>query len=292
MEKWEILIRIGEIVVLWIVIYQAYRFRRERAVMMLGGLIILILFIISFVKIIRARELEFLGTILVPVGTFLAVLFQNELRTALTRIGGSVFRGLVDRNKAGESERFDAICDAVAYLANRRYGALIVLQRANRLSEHITGGERIDAELSAGLLESIFYKGSALHDGAVIINNDRIVTAAGWLPPTEREIYRIVTAAGYLPLTERERLGARHRAAIGMAEKSDAVVIVVSEENGTISLAVGSERGNPSIPLERGFTPDTLKQRLIELFRNHEREETHTELHSRSVPDDEEGTDG
>lgn len=253
MEKWEILIRIVEIVVLWIVIYQAYRLRRERAVMMLGGLIILILLIIFFVKIIRARELEFLGTILVPAGTVLAVLFQNELRTALTRFGGGVFRGLWDHNKIGESERFDAICDAVDYLANRKYGALIVLQRANKLSEHITGGERIDAELSAGLLESIFYKGSALHDGAVIINNDRIVTAAGWLPSTEREM-------------PDRTLGSRHRAAIGMAEKSDAVVIVVSEESGTISLAVGSERGDTSIQLERRFTRETLKQRLIELF--------------------------
>lgn len=279
MHGGEILTWVFEIVVLWVVFYQAYRFfYRERAAMIFGGLVISILLVFLFVKVIRARELEWIGTALVPISTILAVLFQNELRTALTRIGRGTFRRLMNRN-VEESTVFNAICDAVTYLVNRHYGALIVLCRENKLSENVllNRGVRLSATISAELLESIFYKGSALHDGAVIIDNERIISAAVILPVTKREIVD-------------RSLGLRHRAAIGITEKSDAVVIIVSEETGAISLAVGGEQSSPT-PLQRNLSVDALNHRLKELFRDHDRAEVHSVPPENAMAESEEAAD-
>jgi len=133
---------------------------------------------------------------------------------------------------------------AALQLSRNRVGALIVLQRDVSLANYIEGGIRLDADVTAELLESIFYPGSTLHDGAVIIANDRIA-AAGCL----------------LPLSDNPRLGlgTRHRAAVGITEESDAVSVVVSEETGQISLAVSGE-------LQRNLDRPTLEKQLRKLY--------------------------
>ena len=256
-----------EITVMWVIFYQLYRlFHRERAAMILGGLVILSLLAFAFIKIIDATELEVIGGALVPIGTILAILFQNEIRTALARIGrGSLSRLLHHNTK--KSDFIEKLCDSESYLTNRRFGALIVICREDKLSAQVANGVALDASFSAELVESIFYvnkqgQGNPLHDGAVIIDNERVLAAGVILPVSVREL-------------KDRSLGLRHKAGIGIAEESDAVVIIVSEETGGISLAVGGSQGSNAGPeLQRDLSIDLLQKRLEELLNYHEQQET------------------
>lgn len=171
------------------------------------------------------------------------ILFQNDLRKALTDFGQSSFF-----SPFLQSTRFevDEIIKAVARMSERRVGALIAIERRNTLRPYIEVGTSLDAGISAELLRTIFALQTPLHDGAVIIRNNR-VAAAGCL----------------LPLSENPRiskdLGTRHRAGIGLTEETDAVVIICSEETGTVSIAYDGK-------IERNETPETLKQKLRVLF--------------------------
>jgi diadenylate cyclase len=154
------------------------------------------------------------------------VIFQPELRRALEQLGrtGSyinypLWHGTTDGQKLAEE-----VARACALLAERGYGGLIVIERTTGLEEYAHTGARVDAAVTAELLQQIFYKGSPLHDGAAIIRGDRIVAARCLLPLTD------------LPDLDPE-LGTRHRAAIGVTENTDAICVVVSEESGAISLA-------------------------------------------------------
>jgi diadenylate cyclase len=145
----------------------------------------------------------------------------------------------------------EAVATAISMLSANRVGALVVFERQTGLDEVIATGVRMDATVSVDLLETIFYKGTALHDGAVVIRGCRIIAAACLLPLTDRP--KIEAA-----------VHTRHKAAIGMAENSDAVVVVVSEETGTISIAVEGK-------FVRGLNKETLRQRLMSLLQNPER---------------------
>ena len=175
------------------------------------------------------------------------IVFQPEMRAALEKVGGTPFSGL--KNITSESgklanlnSQIEAICNAASDLSRDRVGALIVIERTTKLGEYIKSGVLIDSVVSSYVLRNIFFDKAPLHDGAVIIRDGRIHAAGCFLPlSTNDEIDK--------------DLGTRHRAAIGMSEASDAVVIVVSEETGNISMAVDGK-------LKRNYNYNTLKQEL------------------------------
>lgn len=172
----------------------------------------------------------------------LPVVFYPELRRGLEQIGrGQLFTWLGSRGQERDNLELDQIVQAVVRLSTKKTGALIVLERQTGLHEFVEKGVKLDALVSTELLINIFEPKSPLHDGAVIITAGRIASAASVLPLTDSSL-----GSG---------LGTRHRAAVGMSEQTDALVIVVSEETGTISLAVGGR-------LRRYLTEARLKEQL------------------------------
>ena len=185
------------------------------------------------------------------VGLFaIVVVFQPELRRALEQIGriGSVNRFFVSSEVAGAERVAREISRAARILAGSRHGALIALERETGLQDLATeSGVPIHADLRAELLVTIFYRGTALHDGAVVVSGEKITSAGVLLPMSQTAL-------------DSERYGTRHRAAIGISEQTDAVVVVVSEETGSISLVV---RGR----IERNLTEEQLRRRIFNLIR-------------------------
>jgi diadenylate cyclase len=173
------------------------------------------------------------------------VLFQADIRRALAHFGRGPFFRYFERSSSAE-ETIEELVVAVTTLASRRVGAIIVVERQIGLRNYIEGGIPLDAMVTYDLLASIFQPGSPLHDGAVIVQGDRIAAAACFLPLSVN------------PRVSRD-LGTRHRAAIGITEENDAIAIVVSEETGTISLVID---GN----LDRGLNGDVLRARLRSLL--------------------------
>lgn len=172
----------------------------------------------------------------------LPVVFYPELRRGLEQIGrGQLFTWLSSRGQEQDNLELEQIVEAVAQLSSKKTGALIVLERQTRLHEFVETGIRLDSLVSTELLMNVFEPNSPLHDGAVIISSGRIASAASVLPLTDSQL-----SGG---------LGTRHRAAVGMSEQTDAVIIVVSEETGTISLAVEGR-------LRRYLTEARLKEQL------------------------------
>jgi diadenylate cyclase len=246
--SWTSLIDIGlvAIVIYWIFIL----IRGTRAVRIVIGLSILYLVYLAA----QALELRLLTALLqagAVVGLFaIVVVFQPELRRALEQIGrmGSVNRFFVSSEVAGAERTAREISRAARLLAGSRHGALIAIERETGLADVATEtGIPIHADLRAELLVTIFYRGTALHDGAVIVSGGEIL-AAGVLLPLSQNVL------------DSERYGTRHRAAIGISEQSDAIVVVVSEETGSISLVV---RGR----IERNLTEEQLRRRLFHLLR-------------------------
>jgi diadenylate cyclase len=177
------------------------------------------------------------------------IIFQPEIREVLEKIGSGSLKGLMsisDRKKKNEQHvnAIDNVCAAVSELSRSSTGALIVIERSIRLEDVIDFGVVIDANVNALLIRNLFFNRSPLHDGAVIISGDKILAAGSFLPLTQR-------------IDLDSSLGTRHRAAIGIAEKSDAIVIVVSEETGGISVAYDFE-------LLRNLSSPELKAFLYE----------------------------
>ena len=224
--------------------------RGTRAVRIVIGLSILYLVYLAaiFFDLNLLRQLMETAAV---VGLFaVVVVFQPELRRALEQIGriGSVNRFFVSTEVAAAERVAREISRGARILAGSRHGALIVLERETGLQDLASeSGVPIHADLRAELLVTIFYRGTALHDGAAVISGERI-TAAGVLLPLSQNVL------------DSERYGTRHRAAIGISEQTDAVVVVVSEETGSISLVV---RGR----IERNLTEDQLRRRIFYLIR-------------------------
>jgi len=185
------------------------------------------------------------------VGLFaIVVVFQPELRRALEQIGrvGSFNRFFVSSDVSSAERVARETSRAARLLAGSRHGALIVIERGTGLQDLATDtGVPLHADLRAELLATIFYHGTALHDGAVIISGEKITAAAVVLPLSQNVL-------------DSERYGTRHRAAIGISEQSDALVVVVSEETGSISLV---QRGR----IERNLTEEQLRRRIFNLIR-------------------------
>ena len=215
--------------------FQVYRLTRGTNALriVVGILIIYLLWIVT-----RVLNMELLSMILgqiIGVGVIaLIIVFQQEIRRFLILLGtqytnrrvsfmARLFRPRGRKVKVVGQEWIDTVVGACADMAKTKTGALIVIARKVNLLPFIEQGERIDALISASLIKNIFFKNSPLHDGAMVIADDRIAAARCVLPSTEREV----------PM----EFGMRHRAALGASEITDALVIVVSEERGTISIA-------------------------------------------------------
>ena len=239
-----------DILVLSYVVYMVMKLVREtRAGQLLKGIfLLLIVYIISIW--IDMKAISYLLSETLNIGLIaVIILFQPELRRTLEKAGytklGLRFGSGVGTDSDIWSQPIDAICDACVELSATATGALIVIERQTRLGEQIDNGTILDAIPSKELFGNIFYNKTPLHDGAVIIRDGKILAAACFLPKPQKE--ELIN----------KRLGSRHRAAIGMSENSDAVVIVVSEETGAISVA---ENG----VLKSGFTRENLHQLLVE----------------------------
>ena len=222
------IIDVFDIVVLATVLYYVYRFVRERRAgklaVGLGFLVILYMFTV----IVGMHATSFILQNIFQVGLLaLVILFQPELRTALEKVGADPFRNLKNIGAPKEfkelSHVIEDVCIAASDMARDRTGALIVIERKTRLGDITKTGVSIDAIVSQSLIKNIFFNKAALHDGALVISENRIAAAGCFLPLT----------ASKLPSEK----GTRHRAGVGMSEASDALVIIVSEETGEISLA-------------------------------------------------------
>ncbi len=187
-------------------------------------------------------RLRFLSEgLLGALAVFLVVVFQPELRQAMVRLGQTI----VPSERRNLDPLVDSLDEAVEFLARNRFGALVVIERGTSLAGLASQGVPLDARVSAPALESIFWPSSPLHDLAVVIRGERIAAASVQLPLTDQALAF--------------RLGARHRAAVGVTEECDALVVVVSEENGAIRLV---ENGRLSNPIPQAEFADQLRDRL------------------------------
>jgi diadenylate cyclase len=235
-----------ELLVIAVVVYIVFRFLQgTRAAGALKGLLVVLVIATLLTRVIGQREafqrLSFLyDNFLTIAAIALIVIFQPELRRGLTRLGEApLFR----RPARAAENVVDEIVTAAKFLAKARFGAIIVIERDIPLKGMVEGGTRINGDVTAQLLQTIFFPGSALHDLAVTVHGEQVVAAGVQLPMAE---------PGQMPDPS---LGARHRAAVGVSNEGDAIVVVVSEEKGLISVA---ERGT----LIRDVTPEQLTEIL------------------------------
>jgi diadenylate cyclase len=218
--------------------------RGTRAVQMgVGTLLIVGLFYVS--RLAPLQTVNWLiRNMLLYVAFAAIVIFQSDIRRALAHFGQAPFFRYFYRQEAAD-ETIEEIVVAATMLSSQKVGAIVALEREIGLRNYIESGIPLDATLTYDLLVTIFHPGSALHDGAVIIQEGRVAAAACFLPLTVN------------PRVSRE-LGTRHRAAIGLTEEGDAVAVIVSEETGLISLAIDGR-------IDRGLSPDDLRARLRSL---------------------------
>ncbi len=242
-----------DIVIIAFIIYKAVGFLREtRAGQLVKGIVFL-LALYAFAIVFKLAVLRWvLSAVFGSAIVAIAIIFQPELRRLLERVGQTKlgYTGSAGDEREVVINAIDSICKAVGQMQKNKTGALIVFERKTQLGEIINTGTVIDAQVSTAMVNNIFYPKSPLHDGAVVIRDGRIYAAACILPLT--------------PNTElSSQLGTRHRAAIGMTENSDAIVLVVSEETGTISIAF-----NGSITREYSVATayDEIKCKLVDIY--------------------------
>lgn len=241
-----------EILIVAVIVYEIMLWiKNTKAWMLLKGMIVLALFILV-AAIFQMHTILFLARESINVLAIAAVVvFQPELRRALEKLGEKNLLSninLFDRNK--ENQRFsdetvESLVKACFDMGSVCTGALIVVEQAIRLTEYEMTGIELDCKVSSQVLLNIFEHNTPLHDGAVIIRGDRITSATCYLPLSDN-------------MQISKDLGTRHRAALGMSEVSDALIIVVSEETGQVSVAMGGQ-------LARGITPEYLATRLSQI---------------------------
>ncbi|MBC7087088.1 MAG: TIGR00159 family protein [Tissierellales bacterium] len=246
-------IRIRDIIDILIVAFVLYRIliliKETRAEQLMKGIGILLV----LTKLSEWAELYTINWILsnaMTVGTLaLLIVFQPELRRGLESLGRSRFftKSFVDIRTENMAKVVDEIVEATASLSRQKIGALMVFERQTGLNEIVETGTKINGNVSADLLINIFIPNTPLHDGAVIIKDNIIKAAACFLPLSESSAIS-------------RELGTRHRAAIGVTERSDSLAVIVSEETGAISVA---ENGD----ISRYIDPETLKQILLDMYK-------------------------
>jgi diadenylate cyclase len=236
-----------DILLVWFVVYELLKlFKGTRAVPTLLGVAAAVI-AVYLAHLEALKTVDWLVTTLLPYGIFaLIVVFGSEIRHALARLGQ---RLLSSRAGGHGVESYDDIVLAANLFSQNQTGALIVIERETGLANYIDSGVPLDAALSYDLLATIFRPSAPLHDGAVIVQKDRIAAAACFLPLSTN------------PLLSTQ-MGTRHRAGIGITEETDAIAVIVSEETGSISVAFGGE-------IERDITVERLRERIGELLRRY-----------------------
>jgi diadenylate cyclase len=239
---WDLL----DIAIVSVLIYQLLlliRGTRAAQMAMSGG------FLIGLFFLSRWLQLETVNWIIRSLATYvviaIVVLFQSDIRRGLAHLGRAPFLRYFDRSRRAD-ETLEEIVVTASNLSAKRTGALIVIERQIGLRNYIEGGIPLDAVITYDLMASIFHTSSPLHDGAVIVQGERIAAAACFLP------------LSVSPQLSRE-LGTRHRAALGLTEENDALAIVVSEETGSIAIVIGGK-------LTRGVSPEELRAELRSLL--------------------------
>jgi diadenylate cyclase len=240
----EVVLPALDVLLLAFIIYKGYQILvQTRAIQLIKGAFFLVL-LYAMAFFLNLRTLLWIINLLAPslvIG--LAIIFQPELRKIFTRIGQG---RLLQMSGATKTYELDAVVNAAERLSSSRLGALLVFARNVGLKSIIETGTPIDAEISSPLIVSIFTYGAPLHDGAIIIEEGKIIAGGCFLPLSEQ-------------LDVRRSFGTRHRAALGLAEETDAVILVVSEESGSLSLCYD---GN----LYYDLSPDAVRARLAELL--------------------------
>ena len=208
-----------------------YLVRDTQAMVLLRGILLIIVLAALLTSLFSLPAFSWLIRTVLPALVFaIPVIFAPEIRRALERIGraGTIFSG-VNRGSSQQCQQtIQAIVSAAARLSARQHGALIIMQRLNRLDEYLRTGVTINSRVTPELLLQIFYPNTPLHDGAVVIARDRLIAAACVMP---------LSSSGILARSPERQMGLRHRAALGISEVSDAIAVVVSEETGAISIA-------------------------------------------------------
>jgi diadenylate cyclase len=240
-EYWRSAVEIG---ILTVVIYYSYLyFRGTRGAKVLTGLLVLLLTLTLLSQLLRLQVIYWLiRSFTAFLAIALVVIFQPELRRALAALGSQHIFSPATQSR----ETIELLSETAFDLSNRQLGALIALERDTNIHSFAESGVTIDCEISPELIVTIFYPKTPLHDGGLIIRNDRIVAAACIFPVSQRHDLD-------------RNLGLRHRAGLGITEESDAIAIVVSEETGVVSIC---HRGR----IERNFDPANFKRRLGQLL--------------------------
>lgn len=234
-----------EILLLATCIYQVYRlFRATRGAQILVGLGTLLIVLILLSTVLKLEVIQWIITqAAAGIAFALIVIFQPELRTGLARLGSNRLFSLYSKRRHDFIERFT---DSVINLSKKRIGALFAIQRDVSLKEQLETGVILDASFSPELAMAVFFPKAPLHDGGMIIADDRVAGAACVFPVTEREMQDRST-------------GLRHRAAIGLTERTDAICVVVSEETGGISIC---QNGT----LQRNLTEKQFRDKIARIF--------------------------
>ncbi len=245
--SWSTLSSIVDIIIVSFVVYQLIKIIRGTRIneLLNGILIILVVKVVS--SVLNLETTEYIIDFIIQWSALaLIIIFQPELRRGLEHLGrGSVF---AKKRRSNPSEKMiDALASAISYMSKRRIGALISIEGETALDEYIDTGTDVNGDISRELLINIFIPNTPLHDGAVIIKD-----------------FKIASAASYLPLSESpaipKKFGTRHRAAIGLSEQSDAITLIVSEETGEISI---SHNGNILNGISSEEMVDYLNKHLV-----------------------------
>lgn len=250
-----------EIVILWVIIYNTYRyFRATRGARIFTALVGMY---IAMTLLSGWLDLTVIGWLLKYVSVILAIaliiIFQPELRRALAELGSHrFFSSMTEKARAIFA---DNLIEIVETLSRKRIGALIAIERSIDLKQYLETGTPMDCQLTPEIVYTVFYSGTTLHDGGMIVRmaDERISGAGCVFPLNQREL-------------SDQSIGLRHRASMGITEESDAIALVVSEETGAISISIAGK-------LERDLEHEELRERLTELLTNQE------------VDDEEEGED-
>ena len=233
-----------DVLIIWYLVYRLIMLIRGTKAVQLAKGIVFIFIVRIIAGFLHLNALTYIVDQIVSWAVVgIIVIFQPEIRRGLERIGRTPLFGGREENAHDQSVKFIKELDkAIQYMSKRRIGALITIQQETGLDDYIETGIKLDADVSGELLINIFIPNTPLHDGAIIVRGDRIVSATCYLPLSDN--MRISKA-----------LGTRHRAALGMSEVSDALIIVVSEETGAVSVAQGGF-------LQRNIDRQELRERL------------------------------
>lgn len=252
MMSFDFLFDIFDVGLVVLLIYQSIKLLRGTRAFLILKAVFFVGIVYAVVSLLNMEASEYIFKLLFDNSIIIfLILFGPELRQMLENVGRRSIKNISFFSFKSDAERtaimlstINDVCKVSSSMSRKQCGALMVFEKETPLSDIIATGTKIDADSSAELISSIFFKNSALHDGALIIKDARLYAAGCILPLTENESFD-------------SELGTRHRAALGMSEVSDAAVVVVSEENGMISLACGGE-------LRRGVSTGDLREFLTE----------------------------